>query len=118
MMEFDMVLIFVRDMARALEFYVNLLGFRLTSHKTIFEASKDMFAVVEGYGVRLGLHLDEEATASRDKIVFRVESIDDAVQFLEDRGIGYTGPTEVAEGIYEVVIKDPDGREISIVSYG
>ncbi len=113
-----MVLLFVRDMGRSLEFYVNVLGFQIEGGKTIFEVSKEPFVVVSGYGVRLGLHMSEAVVSSGFKLVFEVGEIDGFMSFLESRGISYGEKSQLAPGLYEVVIEDPDGHKLSFVGRG
>ncbi len=117
-MEFDMVLLFVDDMGRSLEFYVNLLGFQIEDGKTIFEASKEPFVVISGYGVRIGLHASEEVFSSGFKLVFDVGDVDDFLGFLESRGISYGEKVEISPGLYEVDIVDPDGHVLSFIGKG
>ena len=117
-LEFDMVLLFVKDMGRSLEFYVNVLGFQVEGGKTIFEASKEPFVVVGGYGVKLGLHISDAVVSSGFKLVFDVGDVNDFMAFLESRGISYGEKSQVAPGLYEVVIEDPDGHKLSFVGRG
>ena len=112
-----MVILFTGDIGRTLEYYVNLLGFQLKSHKTIFDASRADFVVIEGYGLRLGLHISEEISSpSGFKIVFRVDDIDEFKGFLDDKGVEYIGPREIAPNLYELEVRDPDGRLLSFIS--
>lgn len=114
-MEFDMVLLYVEDMHRSLEFYVNVLGFEIEDGRTIFEASREVFVVVRGYGVRLGLHTADEVVSSGFRLVFRVESVDEFASFLESRGVSSYERSEVLPGLYELVVRDPDGHLISFL---
>ncbi len=117
-MEFDMVILFVSDMAKSLEFYVNGMGFELKSHKTIFDAARDPFVVLEGYGLKLALHSHENPPVGGSKLVFNVDDLDRCYEFFKDRGVYCSPKMEVAPNIYEVEVKDPDGHLLSFISYG
>lgn len=117
-LEFDMAILFIRDMERSLEFYVNLLGFQIEGGKTIFEASKEQFVVVSGYGVKLGLHLSNNVSSGCFKLVFNVGDVNKFMEFLESRGISYGEKSQIAPGLYEIVIEDPNGHKLSFVGRG
>ncbi|OLS20736.1 MAG: hypothetical protein HeimC2_36040 [Candidatus Heimdallarchaeota archaeon LC_2] len=55
----------------------------------------------------------------RIEITFHVDSVKKAIDHLESKGIDFwRGFTRVAEGLHVANFKDPDGNELSVLSFG
>ena len=103
--------IFVSDMDRAVRFYTETLGLRLT-HRF-----GDHWASVEAGRLIIGLHPASDANpAGRPGSVhlgFTVEgSIDEAVETLRGRGVRFTGPVTDDKSGKFVPLADPDGNPL------
>ena len=104
--------VYVSDMSRAVRFYVETLGFKLT------ERHGDHWAMVDaGDGFVIGLHPASEAQPSPGargsiQIGFMVEqSIDDVVAVLSNRGVVFDGPVR-DDGVKIASFRDPDGTAL------
>ena len=109
---FDCVFYYVSDMERAISFYSDVLGLRLTS--------RDVVARFDIDGVLL------ELVPSRDKrklkggsnarLCLKVEDISQAVEYLKTNGI-HAGEIQKAENGKLTSFADPDENEICLWQY-
>jgi catechol 2,3-dioxygenase-like lactoylglutathione lyase family enzyme len=109
--------IFVRDIARAREFYGLTLGLRLRaggSGYSVFDAG-NCELVIES--VAADAPADEQALVGRfTGLSFRVPSVHVAHQDLVGKGVRFTGPPERQFwGGVLATFSDPDGNELQIV---
>lgn len=111
--------IFVRDMARAREFYGQKLGLRITAENLaagycVFDAG-NCELVVES--VAADAPAEEQALVGRfTGLSFRVPSIHVAHQDLIARGVIFTSAPELQHwGGTLATLRDPDGNEMQIV---
>ena len=62
---------------------------------------------------------DERPENKRIELSFQVDSVKRTLKYLEDRGVAFwRGFTKVAEGLHVANFHDPDGNELSILSFG
>lgn len=114
---FNHAMLYVRSLDRALQFYVDGLGFRLVDE-------------LEGYGrlraargdSTIALHLTESRarpSSSTIRLYFEVADIERYCARLEAKGIRFTAPVERKSwGWKHAYLTDPDGHELSIYSAG
>lgn len=110
----------VRDVGRAIAFYTEELGFRLT------QRAGDVFATVS----RGDLHLllgSPRSSGSRpmpdgrqqepggwNRIVLYVDDIQSAIAALRGSGARFRNEIEVGPGGKQILIEDPDGNPIEL----
>ena len=106
--------IYVTDMDRAVKFYTETLGLRLT-----FRAGDHWAGIDAGDGLQLGLHpasarSPAPGTAGAVTVGFAVdEPIEHVVSVLESRGVAVQGAAADAEGRLELAFfVDPDGNQL------
>ncbi len=99
------VTIMVADMNRAVEFYTQTLGLELR------ERFGDGWAMIQGPGVRIGLHGGRTSEAAADEpnisIGLAVEKLEPALETLRQRGVELA-PTVDGGGARFAFFRDPD----------
>jgi len=109
----------VTDLDRALRFYLDVLGMRLSARIKVPE-TKGEFAVVRSEGsdhwLEINWYADQEYRSGDelDHIAFQVADLDEALSELKTRGIepiSYVRDTEHSRWTY---ISDPDGIWIEV----
>ena len=111
--------IFVGDMDRAVAFYTETLGLRLT-----FRAGDHWAGIDAGDGLQLGLHPAGERTAAPGAnggvtVGFAVdEPIEDVVSTLQERGVAFRGPVEDEGQLRLAFFTDPDGNALYLAERG
>ena len=112
--------IYVSDMDRAVTFYTETLGLRLT-----FRAGDHWAGIDAGDGLQLGLHPASSGgpapgTAGAVTVGFAVdEPIEHVVSVLESRGVAVQGPVVDAEGRLKLAFfADPDGNPLYMAELG
>ena len=105
--------VFVSNMDRAVRFYTEVLGLKLTNR------FGDHWATVEaGRGLTIGLHPASPqypAPGTKGGIMLGLEidePIDRAIARLTERGVRMTGPVVKSEPGSFVHFQDPDGNDI------
>ena len=108
------VVVLVRDMERALRFYVDSLGFHLRSRHA---GPSVGFAEVEAPGVKILLQESDGPTGgephpggtSRVSLVFDVGTLEAAMSALRGRGVEFAPEIEEDAEYRTAVFADPDG---------
>ncbi|HUO43075.1 MAG TPA: VOC family protein [Methylomirabilota bacterium] len=110
--QFDCIFYHVRDVEKAISFYSDVLGFRLTSRDVVarFDIDGVLFELVPTQG---GRDLGGKGNA---RLCLKVEDISQAVEYLKVKGIHAEQIQEVGNGKL-TSIQDPDGNEISLWQY-
>jgi len=107
---FDAVYYHVNDMERAIEFYQRILGFPLQSRDYVarFHVDGVLFELVPA------AH-DNNAIAGpgNARLSLSVTNIDDAVRYLESRGVRASTPKQEIGGKISL-FNDPDGNELCL----
>jgi catechol 2,3-dioxygenase-like lactoylglutathione lyase family enzyme len=106
--------IFVTDMDRAVKFYIDILGLKLT------QRFGNHWASVAAGQLAIGLHpASAQNPAGQDgstTIGLMVEGkIDDAVSTLRQRGVKFRGAVAEDDGGRFVYFEDPDGNSMYII---
>lgn len=107
----------VKDLPGAVAFYRDVLGM-----KFLFEVPGQPMAFFDCGGIRLYLGKPEkEEFRSNPLIYYRVDSIQDAYQTLQDRGVAFDGEPHVVHKtesmeLWMVGFKDPEGNSLVLMS--
>ena len=105
----------VRDLAKAEQFYSEVLGFTL-------KRMDSRVTLAEGSGCRIQLRLygtPGHRGAGPCHFAFSVEpeAIPEIVEYLKARGLLARGPMDFGEGGMAVFCFDPDGNEVEFMDY-
>ncbi|WP_455284730.1 VOC family protein [[Eubacterium] cellulosolvens] len=109
---FDCVFYYVFDMERAISFYSDVLGLRLTSRDVVarFDIDGVLFELVPGRDKRK-LRGDGNA-----RLCLKVQDISRAVEYLKIKGVSASEIQKVENGKL-ASLEDPDGNEICLWQY-
>lgn len=114
-MKFLWTTILVNNMDESLKFYEEILGLKLADR---FQAGPGMEISFLGEGeTKIELICNENLkkldAGNRVTLGFNVESLDEMVQFVKDKGINIiTGPIQPNPRIKYFIIQDPNGVKI------
>ena len=110
--QFDCIFYYVRDMEKAISFYSDVVGLRLTSADVVarFDIDGVLFELVptRGEGKVRG---DGNA-----RLCLKVEDISQAVEYLKTKGTQADEIQKVENGKL-TFFQDPDGNEIALWQY-
>ncbi|HSU28509.1 MAG TPA: VOC family protein [Chitinophagaceae bacterium] len=103
------VTIMVKDMAKSISFYKNVLGFSL------IRQYGEHYAQVSAPGIIIGLHPSKSGSNTTDhiQIGFTVDNMSSAKEKLEKNTIALTERSE--EGGKFIHFKDPDGTPLYFI---
>jgi predicted enzyme related to lactoylglutathione lyase len=109
----DHIYYWTQDMERAVAFYRNVLGLRISRR------AGDEWAEFEAGPVRLALHRTEEAPIpASGTIVFRVDDLDASRWALQQRGVVFDGHESEVPGVGRfATFHDPDGNPAQLIEY-
>jgi catechol 2,3-dioxygenase-like lactoylglutathione lyase family enzyme len=109
---FDCVFYYVSDLDRAIAFYTNMLGFRLSSRDAVARF------LVDGVLVELVPTTDPEVFSGRGnaRLAVAVEEIEVAIEGLRAKGLAVSEVRQVSNGRLASV-EDPDGNEVVLWQY-
>jgi catechol 2,3-dioxygenase-like lactoylglutathione lyase family enzyme len=112
--EFNHAMVYVRDLAAALQFYAGHLGFKVVDE---YPGAYARLQSPKG-ATTLALHVakPEESVASDGvRLYFEVEALDEICAKLESAGVRIAeAPKIMPWGWQHAYLKDPDGHEISL----
>ena len=114
-MKFLWTTILVNNMDESLKFYEEILGLKLADR---FQAGPGMEISFLGEGeTKIELICNENLkkldAGNRVTLGFNVESLDERIQFVKDKGINIiTGPIQPNPRIKYFIIQDPNGVKI------
>jgi lactoylglutathione lyase len=113
------VMIYSRDVARALDFYANQLGLEVI--ESIPQGGYARLKLPDGDGT-LALHAAEpghDVAAEGVRVYFEVEELDRVCAELESRGVVFKQkPKDMPWGWRHAYVDDPDGHELSLYRAG
>ncbi len=118
----DHVEIIPGDVDRAIEFYTNVLGFRIRERRKVDAPPLREIAYLELNGTVIEIMLVEGAAPASSKewqigyrmMALEVEDMDKALEYLKGKGIEPSwGPVTLGES-KRAEIKDPDGLRIEL----
>ncbi|MEW6363656.1 MAG: VOC family protein [Acidobacteriota bacterium] len=109
---FDCVFYYVSDLDRAIDFYSNVFGFRLSSRDAVARF------YVDGVLFELVPTKDPAALSGSGnaRLTLSVEDIEAVVAELRAKGLDVSGVQRVSNG-FLASLRDPDGNEIVIWQY-
>jgi catechol 2,3-dioxygenase-like lactoylglutathione lyase family enzyme len=109
---FDCIFYYVGDLEKSVEFYTDVLGFRLFSRDVLarFYIDGVLFELIPGHGERK-FRGDGNA-----RLCLKVENIDEAVAYLRRKGTLTSQPKQESNGRI-ASFEDPDGNEICLWQY-
>jgi catechol 2,3-dioxygenase-like lactoylglutathione lyase family enzyme len=117
-MNFNHAMIYVRDVRRALDFYVDGLGLAIVE---TYDGGYARLKFPDG-DATLALHAAEQAhgvEAEGIRLYFEVEDLDACCERLEQRGVALKQkPADMPWGWRHAYLDDPDGHEISLYRAG
>ncbi len=115
---FNHAMIYAKDVARALQFYHDLLGFKLI--EDFRHEGKSVYARLRAPGNdgTLALHQagpNDSIASDGVRLYFEVEGVDDFCRKLQQKGFYITKmPQMMPWGWRHAYLNDPDGHEISL----
>jgi len=109
---FDCVFYYVPDMERAISFYSDVLGLRLTSRDVVarFDIDGVLFELVPSRDKR------NVRGGGNARLCLKVDDISQAVEYLKTKGT-HAGEIQRVENGKLVSFEDPDGNEIYLWQY-
>ena len=108
----DHVYYWTRDMDRAVAFYTGVVGLALARREG------NEWAELEAEPVRLALHGTDDEMPGSGTVVFRVEDLDAARRFLEQRGALFDAYVGEVGGLGRfATFRDPDGNPVQLIEY-
>jgi catechol 2,3-dioxygenase-like lactoylglutathione lyase family enzyme len=108
----DHVYYWTRDMDRAIDFYVNVVGLRLLRREG------NEWAELEAAPIRLALHGTDEEAPGSGTVVFHVDDLDATRMSLGSRGVPFDEHIGHVEGFARfATFRDPDGNPVQIIEY-
>jgi len=111
----------VSDMDRTIAFYTDILGLEVLERKTSPRGSHLAFLCVPNSDELIELCSfppSGPVTVQADLVhlAFQVESLDDTIASLKQKGITITdGPTKTSSGSRFIFIDAPDGYEVELI---
>jgi catechol 2,3-dioxygenase-like lactoylglutathione lyase family enzyme len=113
-LEFNHAMVYVRDLAAALKFYVDHLGFQVIE---IYETAYARLRSAKG-GMTIALHVAEPAqplSSEGVRLYFEVKELDKFCAKLQGAGVRFSEPPKMMPwGWRHAYLNDPDGHEISL----
>jgi len=111
----DHVYYWTSDMDRAAAFYSEVLGLPLVRR------SSDAWAEFDGGPIRValhGVHEGEAVPTGGATAVFEVDDLDDAMTFLNGKGVAFDQHIGEVEGFARFAsFLDPDGNTLQVIEY-
>lgn len=99
----------VSDMARSIEFYNQLLGLEI-----LYGGRDSFFSSLRTAGNDVILNLEQGTPqVIWGRIIFWVEDVDQAWEYLRSKGFTASHPRDAAWGERYFHLRDPDGHELS-----
>ena len=108
---FDCVFYYVSDLDRAVPFYQDILGLKLTSRD--FVARFDLDGVLVELVPLHEKHAQGEGNA---RLTLGVDDIEAAIAGLRAKGVSVSEPQQKANGVL-ATLHDPDGNQICLWQY-
>ena len=106
--------IYVSDQERALAFYRDKLGFKVTTDVTFGAPGQEMrwleLAVAEGQDTKVVLFKDAEKVGGFSPVVFATDDVEKTYEELSGRGVEYTAKPKQESWGWSSFFKDPDGN--------
>ena len=109
---FDCIFYYVSDLDRSVEFYRDVLGFKLTSRDMVarFDVEGTLFELVPSADLK---HFRGNGNA---RLALRVDDMESATQTLRAKGVSTVPVEDKGSGLLSF-FRDPDGNEICLWQY-
>ncbi|MDR7482439.1 MAG: VOC family protein [Armatimonadota bacterium] len=107
------LLLQVRDLAAAEEFFVSLLGFTVRERATLRDG-RPLVALAEGLGLTVLPAGRGPGVPAVDHVAFRVADLAAVRARLEAAGLPYEGPVITPRYGTSIYVRDPDGTRIEL----
>lgn len=109
---FDCVFYYVSDVGRAVRFYTDVLGFKLSSRDFVarFDVDGVLFEIVPTS------ENDKVAGGGNARLCLKVDDIQTTLQELQQKGVVTSQPKKETGGVL-ASFQDPDGNEICLWQY-
>lgn len=111
----------VKDIDKAIDFYVNILNFKISYPKTYSKDFNETFVLIDLDGGILelreshGLDVDCSRPSIRHHITFETKEFDNIVALVKKNNIPIIdGPRDIPNDIRLLTILDPDNNKIDI----
>ncbi len=114
------------DFERTLNFYTEILGFKIQwRHKSKRRPSEEVALIELGDTLIEMFSAKNAAPASKEewqvgyrRIALQVEDAGRALEYLRSKGVEIVGNPAATENLRQVIIKDPDGLPIELLQRG
>jgi glyoxylase I family protein len=110
----------VKDVERSIRFYTDTLGFKV-DRKALPAFGQvslgDLTLILSGPGASGSRKMPDwrgQEPGGANRIILRVEDLDDAVAELKEREVLFLNETEVGPGGSQIQIEDPDGNPVDL----
>lgn len=110
------VIVYVQDMNRAVRFYRDALGLRVTFPANATDFAQEFWVTLDTGACRLALHGGGQRRQGEDaaKIVFRVNDVHAAREALASNGVALGSVRSAAPGVWVCDGRDSEGNPFSI----
>ncbi len=113
-LEFNHAMVYVRELAPALKFYVDHLGFKVIE---IYETAYARLRSAKG-GMTIALHVaapDQQLSSEGVRLYFEVKELDKFCAKLQEAGVQVAEPPKMMPwGWRHAYLNDPNGHEVSL----
>jgi predicted enzyme related to lactoylglutathione lyase len=113
------VIVYVEDMPRAVAFYRDVLGLRVSYPQGASDFSGEYWVTLDSGACVLALHGGGQRRQGPDaaKMVFRVQDVQAARTELAQRGVAIGEVRSAAPGVWVCDGRDPEGNPFSIEAH-
>lgn len=109
----------VADVDRAIEFYIQRLGFALDARHGPFAAVSlgNLRLILSGLGTSGARPMPdgrEQQPGGWNRILIYVEDLEERIRSLEEAGVSFRNTIETGPGGSQILLEDPDGNPIEL----
>ena len=115
-MKLEVVTVPVTDVDKAIQFYVDILGFHLDGDWKMGEGLRyaQMTPVGSACSIVVGTNISKAPVGSLDALLFVVDNIQEVHDELVAKGISVTPVEKMPWGAWHIYLSDPDGNKLTI----
>lgn len=111
----NQIILFVKDMARAVWFYRDVLGLQVSYPQESADYSNEMWVELDAGGCSLALHGGaRDLPGSQHQLIFKVNDLEAARQELLTAGVEISEIRLLEDGLPVASGVDPEGHHFSI----
>jgi glyoxylase I family protein len=110
----------VRDVARSVEFYTNILGFTLDFQNlpAFGQVSiGDLKLILSGPGASGSRHMPDgrqQEPGGWNRVILHVKDLSARIPELKKRGVRFRNELEIGPGGKQIQVEDPDGNPVEL----